>query len=226
MKGINVTHRQNWLSYRMIRISKDIDIAHQRRWPGRPMSRASRLWLLAISPGLQLLLFYRIDHWLYLKRQQNDGGIRKWLWRTLLISLALVKMAIKINSKSEIGNFCEIEDGIFFSDQGYIIFGARKIGAGTVIGTQVTAGKSHVDDGLPEIGRDVWIGSDCVIYGAISIGDGATLLPSTVLTKSIPPGVVMQGNPARVVLRNFDNSELRKRHDVDAIQYVNTKRGG
>lgn len=222
-KDIDVAHQQNWLSCRVIRISKDIDFAHQRRWPSRPMSLASRLWLLAISPGLHLMLFYRIDHWLYLKRQQDDGGVRKWLWLTLFIPLALVKLAIKINSKSEIGNFCEIEGGIFFSDQGYIIFGARKVGAGTVIGTRVTVGKSHVDNGCPEIGRNVWIGSDCVVFGDISIGDGATLLPGTVLTKSIPAGVVMLGNPARLVLRNFDNSELRKRHDVDAMRYVNVK---
>jgi acetyltransferase-like isoleucine patch superfamily enzyme len=85
---------------------------------------------------------------------------------------------------------------------------------------------SHVNNGRPEIGRNVWIGSDCVVCGAITIGDGATLLPGTVLTKSIPAGVVMRGNPARLVLRNFDNSELRARQDIDAIQYVNTKQSG
>lgn len=50
-----------------------------------------------------------------------------------------------------------------------------------MIGTRVTVGQSHIDGGLPEIGRNVCIGSDCVIYGAISIGDGGTLLPGTVL---------------------------------------------
>jgi serine acetyltransferase len=181
--------------------------------------------LLAISPGLQLILIHRIAHWLYLKRRQNDD-VYKWLWRALMIPLALVRLAIKINTKSDISNDTEIEGGVFFSDQGHIAFGAEKLGAGTVICTRVTIGKDHVDDRRPEIGRNVWIGSDCVLYGAISIGDGATLLPGTVLTKSIPAGVVMQGNPAQLVLRDFDNSELRKRHDVDPVQYVNTKRGG
>jgi acetyltransferase-like isoleucine patch superfamily enzyme len=72
----------------------------------------------------------------------------------------------------------------------------------------------------------VWIGSDCVIYGNISIGDGATLLPNTVLSKSIPCNTVMEGNPARRILNNFDNFELRERHDMDAMQYVNSKQEG
>jgi acetyltransferase-like isoleucine patch superfamily enzyme len=84
---------------------------------------------------------------------------------------------------------------------------------------------SHVNNECPEIGKNVWIGSDCVVYGAITIGDGATLLPGTVLAKSIPPCVVMRGNPARLVVKNFDNSELRVCQDIDAIQYVNAKLG-
>ncbi|MGZ8915528.1 MAG: hypothetical protein ACXW1Z_20775 [Methylobacter sp.] len=187
------------------------------------MTLASRSLLLAISPGLQLVLTHRIAHWLYLKRE-DDGG-REWLWRVMLIPLGLLKAANKINAKSDIRNDCEIEGGIIFSDQGHIIFGAIKTGAGTVIGTRVTVGMSHADMGRPEIGRNVWIGSDCVVYGAISIGDGATLLPGTVLTKSIPAGVVLQGNPARLVLRNFDNSELREGQNVDAMRYVTAKWG-
>lgn len=207
------------------RLAKDISFAHLRRRPDRPMSLASRSWLLASSPGLRLMLVHRIARWLYLKRQQDNDG-RKWLWRSLLIPLGVLKLTlIKINTKSDIANDCEIEGGVLFSDQGNIIFGARKTGAGTVIGTRVTVGMSH-HRGRPEIGRNVWIGSDCVVYGAISIGDGATLMPGTVLTKSIPGGVVMRGNPAQLVLRNFDNSELRTLRDADAMYYLKTNVGG
>ena len=202
--------------------SMDIDIAHRRRWPGRRVSLTSCAWLLLTSSGLQFLLIQRVAHWVRLKCQCD--GVCKWLWITLLIPLGLLKLVAKINTKSFINHDSDIEGGICLSDQGHIIFGPRKTGTGTVIGTRVTVGMSHIDNGCPNIGRNVWIGSDCVIYGAISIGDGATLLPNTVLTKSIPSGVVMQGNPARLVLRNFDNSELRERQDIDAMLYVNAKR--
>ncbi|MDO9170147.1 MAG: hypothetical protein Q7U18_13805 [Methylobacter sp.] len=201
-------------------MSMDIDIAHRRRWPDRPMNGASRLWLLVTSPGLQLLLIHRIAHWIHVKR--NNDSEHRWLWHVILIPLGLLKLATKINTKSEICNDCEIEGGVFFSDQGHITFGAKKTGGGTIIGTRITVGMSHTKRGRgrPEIGRNVWVGSDCVIYGAITIGDGATLLPGTVLTKSVPANVVMQGNPARLVWQNFDNAKLRSHPDTDAVQYV------
>jgi serine acetyltransferase len=206
----------------MSRLTKDIEVAHRRRWPHRPMSLASRLWLLATSPGLRLILIHRINHWLYLKREL--GGWEAKSWRLMAIPLSLVRLAIKINTKSEIEVDSVIENGVYLSDQGNIVCGTQKIGAGTVIGTRVTIGVNHVNNGRPEIGRKVWIGSDCVIYGTITVGDGATLLPGTVLSKSIPANVVMQGNPARLVLRNFDNSELRTHQNIDAVHYVNDKR--
>jgi serine O-acetyltransferase len=207
----------------MKRLIQDVDFAHRRYWPERPVSLASRLRLLAGNPALRLLLIHRIAHWLYANRPPD--GWRAWRWRLMKGALALPKWVAQVNAKSEISNDCELEGGVCFSNQGFFIFGPRTAGAGTVIGSRVTFGKSHVDDGIPEVGRNVWIGSDCVVYGAIRIGDGATLLPGTVLTKSIPAGVVIQGNPARLVLRNFDNRELRERADVDALPYVQRKGG-
>jgi len=206
-----------------VKISKDIDLAHLRRWPNRAMNPASRLWLLIASPGLRIIVVHRLTHWVYLKHK--NGGKLKWLWRILSIPAGLLKLTLmKLSTQSDISKDCEIEGGVSFSDQGNIIFGARKAGAGTVIGTRVTVGMNHIDKGRPEIGRNVWIGPDCVVFGAITVGDGATLLPGTVLSKSIPAGVVMQGNFPRLMLRNFDNSELRMRQDLDVMQYMDTKR--
>jgi serine acetyltransferase len=208
------------------RILMDINFAHKRRWPGRPMTPASCSWLLLSSPGLHLLLLYRICYWL--NEKLICDGKYKWFWSALYIFfVVLLKWIIQVNTKSCIFfKDCNIEGSVSFSDQGYIIYSAQETGTGTVIGTRVTVGMSAADKGRPVIGRNVWIGSDCVIHGAISIGDGATILPCTVLTKSIPAGVVMQGNPARLVLRNFDNFELRMHRDIDAIEFVDSKKSG
>lgn len=223
--GHYLSERQPFLWQVKDKASKDIALAHRQRWPNRPISLASRLLLLAASPGLQVLLIHRIAHGLYCVRKQ-DKGRHKWFWRLMLIPIGLLNLTmIKIRTKSHVRNDCEIEGGVLFSDQGNTIFGAKKTGAGTVIGARVTVGMSHVDMGRPVIGRNVWIGSDCVLYGAINIGDGATLLPGTVLTKNIPAGAVMQGNPARLVVRDFDNSELRKLRNVDTLYYINAKQG-
>ncbi|MEI6267275.1 MAG: DapH/DapD/GlmU-related protein [Methylococcaceae bacterium] len=202
-------------------VSKYILMAHRRRWPDRSITFASCLWLLACTPGLRLLVIHAMARWLHLKRIA-DG--RTWYWRITYSPLVLLlKVAERHTNKTDIQKDCEIEGYICLSDQGHIILGAKKIGSGSVIGARVTIGRSHVNGGRPIIGRNVWIGSDCVIYGAISIGDGATLLPGTVISKNIPANIVMQGNPARLVLQNFDNAELRDLQDLDAIEYIKTK---
>lgn len=202
---------------------EDIAFHHRRRWPDRPIRLVSAAWLIAASPGLQLLLLHRLIHAIYIKRRSASKN--HWLWRALLVPLILPKWAIQVRSKSDIPNDCKIDSGVSFSDNGHIIFGALKTGTGTVIGSGVTVGMSLKDAGRPEIGRNVWIGQNCIIYGAISIGDNATLLPGTVLTKSIPTGAVMQGNPARLVSRNFNNASLREGTDSENVNYLKANWG-
>lgn len=204
----------------MSKIAMDFDIYHRRRWPDRPMSLGSCAWLVASSPGLRLLLMHRFTCWRHSKLKV--GGWQACFWRIMEIALSPLKIVIKVSSKSEICHDSVIEDGVYFSDHGYIIFGALKTGRGTIIGTRVTVGMDRAGGGRPKIGHNVWIGSDCVIYGSISIGDGATLLPNTVLSKNIPPNVIMQGNPARLVLSDYDNSKLREHQNIDMIQHQNT----
>ena len=73
-----------------------------------------------------------------------------------------------------------------------------------------------------EIGENVWIGPDCIVTGEIKIGAGCTLLPGTVVSRDVPPGCLLTGNPARVLQRNFDNTALRSslRWEIDAKDIV------
>lgn len=50
-----------------------------------------------------------------------------------------------------------------------------------------------------QIGRDVWIGTNCSVLDGVSIGDGAVIGAGSVVTKSIPPLSIAFGNPARVM---------------------------
>jgi len=54
--------------------------------------------------------------------------------------------------------------------------------------------------GLPiTLEDDVWLGGSVVICPGVTVGRGAVVGAGSVLTKDVPPGVVVGGNPARVV---------------------------
>lgn len=84
------------------------------------------------------------------------------------------------------------------------------IGENCVIHQNVTIGQ-HVaggDQRVPRIGNNVWIGPGAIITGAITIGDGATISAGTVLSRDVPPGCLVAGNPGRVVAQNYDNTAM------------------
>ena len=59
------------------------------------------------------------------------------------------------------------------------------------------------------IGRNVWIGFDCVVLPGVTIGDGAIVGARSVVTEDVPPFTIVAGNPARVI-RQIENDELNQ----------------
>jgi serine O-acetyltransferase len=116
-----------------------------------------------------------------------------------------------IIAKSSLLAKMSLSPGIFLSNRGNVIIGARKIGSGCVIQGDITIGTNinSGEDLLPCIEDNVWIGPDCVIFGNLTIGNGATICENTVLSRSIPANCVVKGNPAKVIARDVDNSALR-----------------
>jgi serine acetyltransferase len=156
----------------------------------------------------------RIGH--SLAREQPDGPARAaFRWSAKMI-LALAERFCHVTTKCDLTSATVLEPGVYISDRGYVVLGARIIGRDTVIHDHVTIGHAVVHGGIPRIGRRVWIGPGCVVFGRIDVGDGVTLLPNTIVSRSVPAGVVLGGNPARVGCRGFDNSHLRDSLATDA----------
>ena len=54
------------------------------------------------------------------------------------------------------------------------------------------------------IGNDVWLGARVFVAAGVTIGDGSVVSAGSVVSKSLPPGSVAVGVPARIVRRRED----------------------
>ena len=54
------------------------------------------------------------------------------------------------------------------------------------------------------IGNHVWIGRSAIILKGVTIGDGAIVGAGSVVTRDVPPGCLVAGNPARVIKENVE----------------------
>jgi maltose O-acetyltransferase len=49
------------------------------------------------------------------------------------------------------------------------------------------------------IGSDVWIGGGAIVLPGVAIGDGAVIGAGSVVTRDVPAGATVVGNPARII---------------------------
>ena len=154
-----------------------------------------------------VLALQRLSHYYCARRARHGLTVGTIAVRILL---ALVRPPIVFVTKCDVSEAIDIGGGIYLSDRGYLTLGPRCIGSGTLIHERVTIGARAGSGGRPTIGANVWIGPDSVVYGEVSLGDGATVLPGSVVSMNVPSGAVAGGNPATIVRSRFDNSPLRR----------------
>ena len=64
-------------------------------------------------------------------------------------------------------------------------------------GSPVT--KQAMDEADVVIGDDVWLGARAMVMPGVTIGNGCVVAAGAVVTKSLPPGSVAAGVPAKVI---------------------------
>lgn len=83
------------------------------------------------------------------------------------------------------------------------------IGVGAIVGEQctifhnVTIGQNHGK--YPIIGDHVTIYTGAVVIGEIMVNSGAIIGAGAVVTKDVPAGCTVVGNPARIIRRNVES---------------------
>ncbi len=58
------------------------------------------------------------------------------------------------------------------------------------------------------IGNDVWIGYEAVILAGVTIGDGAIIGTRAVVTKDVPPYMIVGGVPAKPIKKRFSEETI------------------
>lgn len=59
-----------------------------------------------------------------------------------------------------------------------------------------------------EIGDDVWVGYGSIILAGVTIGDGAIIAAGSVVTKDVPPYLIVGGVPAKPIRARFDDDSI------------------
>jgi maltose O-acetyltransferase len=116
--------------------------------------------------------------------------------------------ASKPASVIEFGDGTQVNNNAFIKSEGPGI----RIGAGALIGSHVQIFDSDFHDLRPgrrrdgrpamaavELGEDVFIGDGVKILKGVSIGRHSVVGAGSIVTTSIPEGVIAAGNPARVI---------------------------
>lgn len=62
----------------------------------------------------------------------------------------------------------------------------------------------------PIICNDVWIGDGAIIYGGVTINNGAVIGGNSVITKDVPAYAVTVGNPGKIVKYRFDKRTINR----------------
>lgn len=59
------------------------------------------------------------------------------------------------------------------------------------------------------IGKNVWIGANSTIIGGVTIGDNSVVAAGAVVTKNVPPNVIVGGVPAKII-KTLDEAIQKK----------------
>ncbi len=121
--------------------------------------------------------------------------------RTSIGPYAHIRNDSQLGEDVRIGNFVEVKNsrlarGVKASHLTYL--GDAEIGEETNIGAgTITCNFDGKRKNKTKIGRDVMIGSNTSLIAPITIGDGALTGAGSVVTKDVPPGQRVAGNPAK-----------------------------
>ena len=157
---------------------------------GKKLNSPLALLDVLFFPGVLAVLLFRLAGALHRARLRPISR--------LLYILNLVLFGVDLAPSAEVGPGLALPH-----PNGVAIAPATRIGRKARLFQQVSVGGvSYEDptrDGFPTVGDECWIFAGAKVLGPIHIGDRAMVASNALVIRSVPPGAVVVGNPARVV---------------------------
>ena len=162
----------------------------------RDPAARSRMEVLLTYPGVHVLFFHRIAHWLYRHDRRLLARMVSQVGRSLT--------GIEIHPGARIGRRLFIDHGM-----GVVVGETAEIGDDVTLYHGVTLGgvapsvnsASQVDRKRhPTIGNSAIVGSGAQVLGPITVGAGARVGANAVVVQDVPAGVAVVGIPAKAIL--------------------------
>lgn len=168
----------------------------------RDPATRSTLEVLLCYPGLHALWFYRLAHWLWLRKLYLLGRWTSHIGRFLT--------GIEIHPGAKIGPGFFIDHGM-----GTVIGETAEIGEEVTLYHNVTLGGVSMkkEKRHPTVEDHVVIGAGAQILGPIRIGAHSRIGANSVVVKDVPTDSVVVGVPGRVRSRN--GVKLTELSDID-----------
>jgi serine O-acetyltransferase len=160
-----------------------------------PLERdpAARGWLDVVLsyPGFHAIVAHRIIHGLY------RTGLP--LLPRFLANVSRFLTGIEIHPAATIGRGVFIDHGM-----GVVIGETAQVGEGCTIYQGVTLGGTSLSHAKrhPTLGRNVVVGVNSTVLGAITVGDNARIGGGSVVVKDVPANATVVGVPARIVAQD------------------------
>lgn len=123
-------------------------------------------------------------------------------------------------NKVIIGDYCSIgTDVILIPAMGHILskeYRNFRVSTFPLTSLKKNSWKSEYEhphkenDGIINIGNDVWIGARSIINPGVNVGDGAIIGSGSVVTHNVDPYSIVAGSPARVINYRYNQEQIKK----------------
>ena len=100
----------------------------------------------------------------------------------------------------QVDPFARIDASVALAE-GTVVKSGAYLPAGLVVegGCHIGPNAAFIDGRPTTVRRGVWVGANATIHAGLTLGANSVVRPGSVVSRSVPPGAIVEGNPAAIV---------------------------